>query len=186
MLLTHWEKPEVDKEGVHCVADAASCRALFNCVVREVALPGGLARYEWPAAKGGLAVLKQQKQGVPLHLMLPGGSEYFVLVDRRDALGSHRYLSDIWALEHGKQRWRQADLLDLARGAVAGGVDQDSKGELLDQIVANRDTLTEILRETEATMPDPLADYVTSERIGVVRLSGAPSAQSAALGGSTR
>lgn len=162
MLLEHWEAPDIDR-GIQAVADVASCRALFNCVVRELALPGGWALYEWPADKAGLAISAQEKQGVPLLVTLPGGNGYFVLVDRQDAFGSQRYLSDIWAREPG-QCWRRVDLLEFARGLVAAGADREGNAELLDQILASRDTLTEILCKAEATIADPLSDYVTSER----------------------
>ncbi|NVL32278.1 IucA/IucC family siderophore biosynthesis protein, partial [Pseudomonas syringae pv. actinidiae] len=74
------------------VSELATTRALLNCLIKEFALPENCLHYTWPEGIEGIApgsfVDGGQWKGIPLTISLPNQQQFFVLVDRRDRLGS--------------------------------------------------------------------------------------------------
>lgn len=149
------------------IADRASWSALLNCLIRECALPGGWLLHAWPDDRRGLSGMEDAGGGeqVPLQITMPDGAGYFVLVDRRDRLGSHFYRSDLWGRRPG-EAWRQLDLADFARDLLPRCVKSDEpvNSEMLGQILASRDALDEVLSAAAADRIAPLANYPVSEQ----------------------
>ena len=106
------------------ISEMAATHALLNCLIKEFALPENRARYAWPAHVRGIApanyLRAMQGKGLPLLIDLPGNCQFLVLVDRRDPLGSQRYLSDLY-MRDGNGDWHCPPFAELppAPSAVA-------------------------------------------------------------------
>lgn len=148
-------------------AQQASSHALFNCLIKEFALPQGLVQYCWPNDRDRLPVeiTHASSHVVPLHVTMSDAAEFFVLVDRQSSIGTHYYLSHIYGkLPAG--RWKQLDAELLAARLLSSCAQPGTpvNGELLKQIQASITLSEDIAAHIDATQPDPFADYAASEQ----------------------
>lgn len=151
------------------ISDQAACHALFNCLVKEFALPLSLLRYGWPKEPLGLPFRLyrriRSREGAPLMIHMPDGTRFIVLVDRRNTLGSQHYLSGIFGRRrHG--RWQSLNLKSLAEYMLdsCSAVTGHRNVELLAQIMASLDLKQAIVAYPGDEIPRPLADYLGSEQ----------------------
>ncbi|WP_254901562.1 IucA/IucC family protein [Lonsdalea britannica] len=90
------------------IGEKAAVHGLLNCLIKEFAIPEGHARYAWPDDMSGIPPGAYfdgaDWRGIPMTIRLPGERELFFMVDRRDSLGSQRYLSDVYLKLPG-ERW---------------------------------------------------------------------------------
>lgn len=152
------------------VSELASSRALLNCLVKEFALPENCLHYAWPDSMNGIApgsyLSGVDCKGIPMTLTLPNQQQFFVMVDRRDRLGSHHYLSDVYARQAGGN-WHSlgfgefVERLLEACQHMAGA----SNDELLDQVLQSQWLTSAIVdHRLQATHEGPLATYLASEQ----------------------
>nr|WP_300311402.1 IucA/IucC family protein [Halomonas sp.] len=144
------------------VSRQASWHALLNCTVKELAIPGGLLSYQWPANQEGLPELSH---GIPLLIEWPNGLSLFVLVDRKSTLGSQYYLSDLYLRDTANATWQVPEFAAFAGALVKACQhfeDGGSNAELLDQICQSRDVMHDIVQHAGDSQ-SPLQDYPGSE-----------------------
>lgn len=148
-------------------AQTPSAHALFNCLIKEFALPLELIRYQWPQDRDRLPIEITHMSGqvVPMHIYMPDQSEFFVLVDRKCSMGSQYYLSHIYGKLH-RGRWKQLDLELLVTRLLSSCAEPNTlgNGELLKQIQSSITLSEEIALHAEMTNPDPFRDYIASEQ----------------------
>lgn len=152
------------------VSELASSHALMNCLIKEFALPERCLAYKWPEERRGIDSVNYlnwlQTGGVPLFINFPGQRQFFLVVDRRDELGSQRYLSDIY-VRRGEEAWYCPDfpafidfLLEACR-ELAGS----HNGELLQQVLQSQRLTAAIVDHAQVSRhPAPLSDYLSSEQ----------------------
>ena len=144
------------------VSRQASWHALLNCTAKELAIPEGLLSYQWPANQEGLPELSH---GIPLLIEWPNGLSLFVLVDRKSALGSQYYLSDLYLRDTASAAWQVPEFAAFAGALVEACQhleDGSSNAELLDQICQSRDVMHDIVQHASNSQL-PLQDYPSSE-----------------------
>ncbi len=162
-------QPPLSKSGAKpsTLAQSPPAHALFNCLVKEFALPQGLIRYQWPKDRDRLPVEITHASGhiVPMHVFMPDQSEFFVLVDRKSGMGSQYYLSHIYGKLPGG-RWKQLDPELLAARLLSSCAAPETpvNGELLKQIQSSITLSEEIALHAETVKPDPFRDYIASEQ----------------------
>ncbi len=152
------------------VSEMAASHALLNCLIKEFALPENCARYAWPSHVRGIAPASYlraiQGKGMPLVIDLPQRRQFLVLVDRRDPLGSQRYLSDVYTRQ-GDADWRcppfaefAAQLLEACQQLTGSRND-----ELLEQVMQSQGVTAAIVDSAlQAQDQHPLRDYLASEQ----------------------
>lgn len=149
------------------IAQTAAAHALFNCLIKEFALPEGLIRYQWPQEGDFLpAVIKQTaEQIVPLHITMADQSEFFVLVDRKSSLGSQYYLSEIYGKLY-RGRWAKLDAELLAARLLSSCSSNETlqNGELFKQIQSSITLSEDIVQHIQNDPPQYFANYVSSEQ----------------------
>ncbi|AVX23006.1 IucA/IucC family protein [Pseudomonas syringae] len=152
------------------VSELATTRALLNCLIKEFALPEECLHYTWPEGMQGIApgsfVDGGQWKGIPLTISLPNQQQFFVLVDRRDHLGSHRYLSDVYARQ-GQGTWRCLAFAEFARQLLTAceHMTRASNDELLDQVLQSQHlTAAIVAHNMTGEHPAPLSGYLASEQ----------------------
>ncbi|MFC6340127.1 IucA/IucC family siderophore biosynthesis protein [Pseudomonas sp. CCM 7891] len=152
------------------VSELASTRALLNCLIKEFALPENCLRYSWPQEMGGIApgsyLEGLQWKGIPLTISLPNGQQFFVIVDRRDRLGSHRYLSDVYARK-ADDNWRCLMFPEFVAQLLAACEHMTcaSNDELLDQVLQSQSlTAAIVAHNMGGSGPAPLSGYLASEQ----------------------
>jgi len=152
------------------VSESATAHALLNCLIKEFALPENCLCYAWPHDMKGIAPGSYfdgvDWKGIPLTISLPNQQQFFVLVDRRDLLGSHRYLSDVYA-QQGNDPWVCPDFPAFAEQLLAACEHMTSahNDELMDQILQSQGLTAAIVRHNLAAKhPDPLGSYLASEQ----------------------
>lgn len=86
--------------------EKAAVHGLLNCLIKEFAIPEGYVRYTWPVDMRGIPPGADfdgaEWRGIPLTIQLPAEGELWVMVDRRDSLGSQYYLSDVYLKRPGE------------------------------------------------------------------------------------
>ncbi|WP_210638791.1 IucA/IucC family protein [Pseudomonas sp. Tri1] len=152
------------------VSELASTRALLNCLIKEFALPENCLRYNWPQEMSGIApgsyLEGLQCKGIPLTISLPNGQQFFVMVDRRDRLGSHRYLSDVYARQ-GDAPWSSLAFPEFVAQLLSACEDMTraSNDELLDQVLQSQSlTAAIVAHNMDGEGPAPLSNYLASEQ----------------------
>ncbi|VVO24708.1 IucA/IucC family protein [Pseudomonas fluorescens] len=152
------------------VSESATAHALLNCLIKEFALPEDCLSYTWPQDMNGIAPGSYfdgaDLKGIPLTISLPNQQQFFVLVDRRDLLGSHRYLSDVYSRQ-GNDPWLCPDFPVFAEQLLAACeyMTSASNDELMNQILQSQGLTADIVRHNLlATCPDPLSSYLASEQ----------------------
>ncbi|CAM3364528.1 AcsD protein [Pseudomonas floridensis] len=152
------------------VSELATTRALLNCLIKEFALPQDCLRYTWPLGMQGIApgsfVDGGQWKGIPLTISLPNQQQFFVLVDRRDGLGSHRYLSDVYA-RRGQGVWQCPAFADFVKQLLSACeyMTRASNDELLDQVMQSQQlTAAIVAHNMTGEHPQPLSGYLASEQ----------------------
>ncbi len=152
------------------VSELATTRALLNCLIKEFALPENCLRYAWPEDMTGIApgcyLQGLEWKGIPLSINLPNQQQFFVMVDRRDHLGSHRYLSDVYA-RRGQDSWRClafAEFVEQLLGACEH-MTRASNDELLGQVLQSQLlTAAIVAHNMDGQRPAPLSGYLASEQ----------------------
>lgn len=152
------------------VSELATTRALLNCLIKEFALPENCLSYSWPTQMQGIAPGSYldglEWKGIPLTIDLPNQQQFFVMVDRRDHLGSHRYLSDVYARREG-ETWRClafAEFVEQLLGACEH-MTRASNDELLDQVLQSQLlTAAIVAHNMDGQGPAPLSGYLASEQ----------------------
>lgn len=152
------------------VSELATAHALLNCLIKEFALPENCLRYAWPQDMNGIAPGSYFDgvgwKGIPLTIGLPNQQQFFVLVDRRDRLGSHRYLSDIYA-RRGDGAWTCVEFPAFVEQLLAACqyMTRAQNDELVQQIMQSQCLTAAIVgHNTAAQQPDPLGGYLASEQ----------------------
>ncbi|GAB3938633.1 hypothetical protein GCM10027614_19080 [Micromonospora vulcania] len=143
------------------VADLAAAHAVFGCLLREVAAPDGEATIE-----GGTARVRLRHLDVLLRCA----------VDRVSPVGAHRYAGPVQRLTHTGPSartgtWENLDAAGLAtlladELTARTGAPND---EFVEQVLASRDTVTELLGTRPDRDPTPTGEpavdaYVDSEQ----------------------
>lgn len=142
----------------------ASTHALLNCIIKEVAIPHDSMAYRWPVRREGLP---ETLPGTPLLIEWSVTLALFVMVDRRSAIGSHFYLSDIYLREAGTTGWRVPGVAELIAALLAHCRWHDGRlnRELCDQTLQSQNVMTTIVAHAvEQPMLHPLTDYRRSEQ----------------------
>jgi len=154
----------------HRVSELASTRALLNCLIKEFALPENCLDYHWPQDMRGIApgsyLEGLQSKGIPLTISLPNGQQFFVLVDRCDRLGSHRYLSDVYARQ-GDTSWSNLPFPEFVAQLLGAceHMTRASNEELLEQVLQSQSlTAAIVAHNIDGTGPAPLSNYLASEQ----------------------
>ncbi len=153
------------------VSELASSHALLNCLIKEFALPEQCLSYTWPEDMHGIApgsyLEGVEWKGIPLTIELPNQQQFFVLVDRRDSLGSHRYLSDVYARPGPDQPWAYADFATFTEQLLTACEHMTCahNAELLGQVLQSC-CLTEAIVDHNLLpgCPAPLSSYLASEQ----------------------
>lgn len=151
------------------IADQAACHALLNCLIKEFALPLSLFDDGWRKEPLGLPFQLyrrlQSPQVVPFMIRMPDGTQFLVLADRQDSLGSQSYLSSVFGKRAGG-RWQllTPDLLAETMLDTCSSVTQKRNPELLVQILASRDLKRAVVAHFADKTTQPLADYLHSEQ----------------------
>ncbi|MCM5704498.1 IucA/IucC family protein [Larsenimonas salina] len=150
----------------HALSERAATWALLNCLTREIALPTHVLDYHSPSITDGLP---QRHTGVPLVLIRwPGGRAVFVVVDRIDPLGAHRYLTRPYLFDPSRQRWwcpTYSELIAYALEELARDTGA-SPHELHAQMLQSVSVMRELIeaRQTSGECALTLTDYVDSEQ----------------------
>ncbi|MBA1228879.1 IucA/IucC family siderophore biosynthesis protein [Pseudomonas viridiflava] len=152
------------------VSELATTRALLNCLIKEFALPEDCLHYTWPQGMLGIApgsfVDGGQWKGIPLTISLPNKQQFFVLVDRQDRLGSHRYLSDVYA-RRGQGTWQCLAFPEFVAQMLSACeyMTRSSNDELLDQVLQSQQlTAAIVAHNMSGEHPKPLSGYLASEQ----------------------
>ncbi|WP_122445586.1 IucA/IucC family protein [Pseudomonas viridiflava] len=152
------------------VSELATTRALLNCLIKEFALPEHCLHYTWPQGMQGIApgcfVDGGHWKGIPLTISLPNKQQFFVLVDRRDGLGSHRYLSDVYA-RRGQGSWQCPAFPEFVQQLLSAceHMTRASNDELLDQVMQSQHlTAAIVAHNMTGEHPEPLSGYLASEQ----------------------
>ncbi|BAE75751.1 N(2)-citryl-N(6)-acetyl-N(6)-hydroxylysine synthase (plasmid) [Sodalis glossinidius str. 'morsitans'] len=152
------------------VSEQASTHALLNCLIKEFALPEGGLHYCWPQQMQGITpshcLQAIRHGGMPLCIQLSDAWQCFVLVDRRDALGSQRYLSDVYTRQ-GDADWSAPDFATLVAQILAGcqqrvGGDNHELPQQIEQ--SQRLTARILVHNLHQDVQHPLTDYLASEQ----------------------
>ncbi|MDN3556651.1 IucA/IucC family protein [Halomonas maura] len=142
----------------------ASTHALLNCIIKEVAIPHDAVSYRWPARREGLP---EPRHGTPLLIEWSASLSLFVMVDRRSAIGSHFYLSDVYLRDAEATGWRVPGLAGLIAALLdhCHWHDGTLNRELCDQVVQSQEVMTTIVAHAvKRPGHHPLADYRRSEQ----------------------
>jgi siderophore synthetase component len=152
------------------VSELATTRALLNCLIKEFALPENCLSYSWPTQMQGIApgsyLEGLEWKGIPLTISLPNQQQFFVMVDRRDGLGSHRYLSDVYA-RRGEGDWSCLRFTEFVEQLLAAceHMTRASNDELLDQVLQSQLLTAAIVgHNMDGQHPAPLSGYLASEQ----------------------
>jgi len=152
------------------VSELATTRALLNCLIKEFALPENCLSYSWPKQMQGIApgsyLEGLEWKGIPLTISLPNQQQFFVMVDRRDGLGSHRYLSDVYA-RCGEGDWSCLRFTEFVEQLLAAceHMTRASNDELLDQVLQSQLLTAAIVgHNMDGQHPAPLSGYLASEQ----------------------
>lgn len=151
------------------VSDLAATHALMNCLVKEFALPLSLLRYEWPKNVKGLPIRTlfdgKHAKGIPLHIVFPNQQEFFVLVDRKDNLGSYYYLSDVFMKFHNTV-WNFLKFDHFAKNLIFGcsEITKHLNEDLFSQVLASRNLIEDIHQYAMTLTNLKLNDYRYSEQ----------------------
>ncbi len=152
------------------ISEMAATHALLNCLLKEFALPENRVRYAWPAHVRGIApanyLRAMQGKGLPLLIDLPGNCQFLVLVDRRDPLGSQRYLSDLYKRE-GDGDWHCPPFAEFAAHLLEAcqQLTGSRNEELLEQVMQSQGVTAAIVDHAlQSEGNDPLRDYLASEQ----------------------
>lgn len=152
------------------VSELATTRALLNCLIKEFALPENCLSYSWPTQMQGIApgsyLEGLEWKGIPLTISLPNQQQFFVMVDRRDGLGSHRYLSDVYA-RRGEGDWSCLRFAEFVGQLLAAceHMTRASNDELLDQVLQSQLLTAAIVgHNMDGQYPAPLSGYLASEQ----------------------
>lgn len=152
------------------VSEMAATHALLNCLIKEFALPENCARYAWPSHVRGIAPASYlraiQGRGLPLVIDLPQRRQFLVLVDRRDPLGSQRYLSDVYTRQ-GDADWRCPTFAEFAAQLLEAcqQLTGSRNAELLDQVMQSQGVTAAIVDSAlQGAHNEPLRDYLASEQ----------------------
>lgn len=87
---------------------------LLNCLIRQFALPSGVAEYTWPEDIIGFMEGQERKTDhVPRHIRLSGERQFLVVAGRGNAPGSQGYLSDVMVRSDGVH-WFTPPFTELA------------------------------------------------------------------------
>ncbi len=146
----------------------ASLHALMNCIIKEIAIPDGLVEYQWPDNYQGLP---SRYIDIPLHVSWSEELSLFVLVDRKSAIGSQYYCSDVYVKSPRDHVWHSPDfdtlvvmLLDNCRvneTSETGSINSDLSG----QVSQSRQVMEDVLRHASLHQDfRPLQDYARSEQ----------------------
>ncbi|ECI4647164.1 IucA/IucC family siderophore biosynthesis protein [Salmonella enterica subsp. salamae] len=147
------------------VSQQAAVQGLLNCLIKEFALPMGVAEYAWPESLSDSAKDHPQ-EGYPLHLRLPGERQFLIVVDRRDTLGSQRYLSDV-RVKLNEGEWFTPPFPELVDHILAACVHitGHDNNELAEQIRQSQTLVQSILQHNLSDEhPAPLSGYLASEQ----------------------
>ena len=142
---------------------------MLNCLVKEFVLPLSLFDDSWRHDPLGLPFQLyrrlQSPQVVPLMIRMPDDTQFVVLVDRQDSLGSQLYLSGIFGKRAGG-RWQllTPELLAETMLDSCASVMQKRNPELLVQILASRDLKRAVTTHFADKTTQELADYLRSEQ----------------------
>jgi len=151
------------------VSELATTCALLNCLIKEFALPENCLSYSWPTQMQGIApgsyLEGLEWKGIPLTIKLPNQQQFFVMVDRRDGLGSHRYLSDVYA-RRGEGDWSCLGFAGFVEQLLAACeyMTRASNDELLDQVLQSQLLTAAIVGHNTPKDADPLSGYLASEQ----------------------
>jgi siderophore synthetase component len=152
------------------VSELATTRALLNCLIKEFALPENCLSYSWPTQMQGIPpgsyLEGLEWKGIPLTISLPNQQQFFVMVDRRDGLGSHRYLSDVYA-RRGEGDWSCLRFTEFVEQLLAAceHMTRASNDELLDQVLQSQLLTAAIVgHNMDGQHPAPLSGYLASEQ----------------------
>ncbi|VVO02146.1 IucA/IucC family protein [Pseudomonas fluorescens] len=151
------------------VSELATTCALLNCLIKEFALPENCLSYSWPTQMQGIApgsyLEGLEWKGIPLTITLPNRQQFFVMVDRRDGLGSHRYLSDVYA-RRGEGDWSSLRFAEFVEQMLAAceHMTRASNDELLDQVLQSQLLTAAIVGHNSPKDSDPLGGYLASEQ----------------------
>jgi siderophore synthetase component len=138
-------------------------------LIKEFALPENCLSYSWPTQMQGIApgsyLEGLEWKGIPLTIKLPNQQQFFVMVDRRDGLGSHRYLSDVYA-RRGEGAWSCLGFAEFVEQLLAAceHMTRASNDELLDQVLQSQLLTAAIVGHNTPKDSDPLSDYLASEQ----------------------
>lgn len=146
------------------ISRRASQHALLNCLIKEIAIPHGAMSHRWPTQRQGLP---ERLHGIPLLIEWSASLSLFVLVDRRSALGSHFYLSDLYLWEASSTEWLVPDMGRMIATLLDACQWHDSalNQELCDQVVQSHEVMAGIIEHAIAQPRlSPLADYRRSEQ----------------------
>jgi siderophore synthetase component len=151
------------------VSELATTCALLNCLIKEFALPENCLSYSWPTQMQGIApgsyLEGLEWKGIPLTIKLPNQQQFFVMVDRRDGLGSHRYLSDVYA-RRDEGDWSCLRFSEFVGQLLAAceHMTRASNDELLDQVLQSQLLTAAIVGHNTPKDSDPLSSYMASEQ----------------------
>ncbi|CDG17661.1 IucA/IucC family protein [Xenorhabdus doucetiae] len=150
------------------ISQQVALHGLLNCLIKEFALPLGAAEYRWPDNMAGSENTQQRQETGerPLYLRLPGERQFLVMVDRCDALGSQRYLSDV-RVRFNNGEWFTPLFPDLVDHILAacGHITGHCNDELADQIRQSQSLVQSILQHNlSGEHPAPLSGYLASEQ----------------------
>ncbi|KOX99497.1 IucA/IucC family protein [Pseudomonas nunensis] len=151
------------------VSELATTCALLNCLIKEFALPENCLSYSWPTQMQGIApgsyLEGLEWKGIPLTIKLPNQQQFFVMVDRRDGLGSHRYLSDVYA-RRGEGDWSCLGFSEFVEQLLTAceHMTRASNDELLDQVLQSQLLTAAIVGHNTPKDSDPLSGYLASEQ----------------------
>lgn len=127
-------------------------------------------QYEWPEIMKGLPVTVclngTDCKRIPMIIRLPDQLQLFVMVDRRDNLGSQYYLSDVY-IRQAQDDWQCPDFDDLAARLLRSceQITGNNNPELYQQIIQSQRLVQDIVGHNSAKPPDwPLHQYLYSEQ----------------------
>jgi siderophore synthetase component len=138
-------------------------------LIKEFALPENCLSYSWPTQMQGIApgsyLEGLEWKGIPLTIKLPNQQQFFVMVDRRDGLGSHRYLSDVYA-RRDEGDWSCLGFSGFVEQLLAAceHMARASNDELLDQVLQSQLLTAAIVGHNTPKDSDPLSSYLASEQ----------------------
>lgn len=151
------------------IADHAAIHALLNCLIKEFALPLSLLDADWRMQPLGLPFQiyrrLQSSQAAPFMIRMPDGTQFLVLTDRKDTLGSQWYLSGVFCkLPGGRWQLFTPELLAETMLETCARITQQRNPELLVQILASLGLKRDVVAYFGEKPVRPLADYLRSEQ----------------------